>query len=104
MTARGRIFTIAAGVLATVVSSSGAVAAETTQQTTKAERVAERFLDAYGSFNAKQALKYLSEEGIVTGSGHTAVTWGSRGRIPQGGGNDQGATDQADGDRLPGTG
>jgi hypothetical protein len=78
MTARGRIFTIAAGVLATVASSSGAVAAETTQQTTKAERVAERFLDAYGSFNAKQALKYLSEEGIVTGSGHTAVTWGSR--------------------------
>ena len=78
MSARGRIITIAAGVLVAVLSSTIAVAAETAPKPTKAERVARRFLDAYGSYDAKQALQYLSEEGIVTGSGHTAVTWGSR--------------------------
>jgi ketosteroid isomerase-like protein len=78
MTGRGRIFTIAAGVLAMVVSSTGAVAAETTPKTTKAERVARRFLDAYGSFHATRALRYLSEDGITTGSGNTSLSWGTR--------------------------
>jgi hypothetical protein len=44
---------------------------------TKAERVAKRFVDAYGAYDASRALKYLSKEGIATGSGHTSLSWGS---------------------------
>jgi len=78
MTGRGRIFTIAAGTLAMVVSSTAAGAAEAPPKATKAERVAEHFLDAYGKFDATRALKYLSEDGVVTGSGTTGIPWGSR--------------------------
>jgi hypothetical protein len=53
------------------------VASSTTAPTTNAERVAKRFVDAYGTYHATRALKYLSKEGIATGSGHTALKWGS---------------------------
>jgi hypothetical protein len=77
MTARGRLFATAA-----VVVIVGATLAGVTDvgaaATTKPERVARRFLAAYGAYDAKGALKYLAEEGIVRGSGHTTFTWGSR--------------------------
>ena len=45
---------------------------------TAAERVARRFLAAYGAHDAKEALKYLGAEGIATGSGDTSLSWGTR--------------------------
>ena len=47
-------------------------------ETTKPERVARRFLAAYGAYDAKGALKYLAKEGIATGSGITGLSWGTR--------------------------
>jgi hypothetical protein len=75
MTARGKLFVTAAiAVVATVAGVIPIGAAETT----KPERVARQFLDAYGAHDAKGALKYLAAEGIATGSGDTSLSWGTR--------------------------
>jgi ketosteroid isomerase-like protein len=77
MTARRGLFATAAVVVvivATVAAGTETGAAETT----KPERVARRFLDAYGAYDAKGALKYLAKEGIATGSGITGLSWGTR--------------------------
>jgi hypothetical protein len=48
-----------------------------TGRATAAERVARRFVDAYGRFKASQALKLLTKGALATGAGHTHVSWGS---------------------------
>jgi hypothetical protein len=53
-------------------------ATESGTRATAAERVARRFLDTYGAYDAKGALKYLAAEGIATGSGDTSLSWGTR--------------------------
>ena len=53
MTARGRLFAIAAGFVIALVAVSG-VSAIGAAETAKPERVARQFLDVYGSFDAKR--------------------------------------------------
>jgi hypothetical protein len=56
-------------------ATSTSVAA--TGRATAEERVARRFVDAYGRFKANRALKLLTKDAIATGAGHTHVGWGS---------------------------
>ncbi len=76
MTARRGLFTAATVVI--VVATAAGFTAVGAAETTKPERVARRFLDAYGAYDAKGALKYLTAEGIATGSGITGLSWGTR--------------------------
>jgi hypothetical protein len=79
MTPRATRSTLAAALVVALVLGSGAVAiAAEADATTESERVAKRFLAAYGDYDAKRALQYLAAEGIATGAGHTTQVWGSR--------------------------
>jgi hypothetical protein len=75
MTTRGKVF-VTAGLVAALVLVAGAESSAV--EATKPERVARRFLAAYGAYDAKGALKYLAKEGIATGSGITGNSWGTR--------------------------
>jgi hypothetical protein len=76
MTARGRFFATAAVVV--IVATSAGVTSIGAAETTKPERVARRFLDAYGSFQAERALKLLTADAVATGAGNSGNRWGSR--------------------------
>jgi ketosteroid isomerase-like protein len=79
MIARARRSASAAVIVVALVLGSGAVASATeSDATTESERIAKRFLAAYGAYDAKRALNYLAEEGVATGSGHTTSTWATR--------------------------
>jgi hypothetical protein len=85
--ARRRLGVTAAGAVAALVvcsvvllaprDAASSTTAATQEPATKAERVAKRFVDAYGTYHAERALKYLSKEGIANGKGHTTLSWGS---------------------------
>jgi hypothetical protein len=62
-------------VVALVLGTGAAAIATGTDATTGSERVAKRFLAAYGAYDAERALKYLAQEGIATGAGHTTFPW-----------------------------
>src|SRR5262245_28010273 len=69
------IAAIAVAAFVVITPAARVDAKETGTRATKAERVAEHFLDAYGDYDAKRALKYLAEEGLASGSGHTTAVW-----------------------------
>ena len=75
MTTRAKVFATA-GLVASLVLVAGADSRAA--EATKPERVARQFLAAYGDDDAKGALKYLTAEGIATGSGITGLSWGTR--------------------------
>jgi len=58
------------------VASESTTAAARSATSAPAEQVAKDFLDAYGAFDADEALTHLTEDAIATGGGYTG-TWGS---------------------------
>jgi hypothetical protein len=73
---------VVAFVTALVVSGSVALAGtdSPTPGATPSEKVARRFLDAYGAFETNRALQYLTKDAIAGGVGHSG-SWGDRPRF-----------------------
>jgi hypothetical protein len=63
-------------------SESTSVAASSTRaapaKPASATDVARSFVEAYGAFDADQALTYLTEDALATGAGGAGISWGTR--------------------------
>ena len=76
------LFAVVALAAALVVGGSTASAGTDapTPGATPSEKVARRFLDAYGAYETNRALQYLTKDAIANGTGHSGA-WGTRDRF-----------------------
>ena len=82
-TAPRRILLAVVALVAALVAGGSVASAGTDAPTpgaTRSEKVARRFLDAYGAFETNRALQYLTKDAIANGVGHSG-TWGTRDRF-----------------------
>src|SRR5262245_17242231 len=80
---RRMLAAVAALAVVAAVSGGSVVAARTDAPTpgaTASEKVARRFLDAYGAFETNRALQYLTKDAIAGGTGHSGP-WGTHARF-----------------------